>query len=63
MLKHKQHGFTMIELMIVVAIVSILATLTMPRFQMFQAKAKMTEGIANLKTLDTLLISSFFGKL
>jgi prepilin-type N-terminal cleavage/methylation domain-containing protein len=51
--KHMQ-GFTLIELMIVVAIISILATLALPRFQTFQAKAKRTEAVTNLRVVLTL---------
>ncbi len=51
--KH-QSGFTLIELMIVVAIVSILATLALPRFQVFQAKAKRSEATYNLGVIYKL---------
>ncbi|MGE6164522.1 pilin [Aeromonas rivipollensis] len=39
----KQSGFTLIELMIVVAIVAILAAIAMPAYQNYTKKAKMTE--------------------
>ncbi|MFQ2043793.1 prepilin-type N-terminal cleavage/methylation domain-containing protein [Aeromonas veronii] len=42
----KQSGFTLIELMIVVAIVAILAAVALPAYQNYTKKAKFTEIIA-----------------
>ncbi|MGR6759304.1 pilin [Aeromonas veronii] len=42
----KQSGFTLIELMIVVAIVAILAAVALPAYQNYTKKAKFTEVIA-----------------
>ena len=39
----RQTGFTLIELMIVVAIVAILAAIALPAYQNYTKKAKMTE--------------------
>jgi type IV pilus assembly protein PilA len=39
----RQSGFTLIELMIVVAIVAILAAIALPAYQNYTKKAKMTE--------------------
>jgi type IV pilus assembly protein PilA len=46
-------GFSLIELMIVVAIIGILATIAIPNFNRFQAKAKQSEAKGNLTGLYT----------
>lgn len=46
-------GFTLIELMIVVAIIAFLAMVSIPSFKRFLAKAKRTEAYMNLNALAT----------
>lgn len=46
-----EKGFSLIELMIVVAIIGILATVAIPNFQRFQAKARQSEGKGYLASL------------
>ena len=41
-----EHSFTLIELMIVVAIIGILAAVGIPAYQDYTAKARITKGIA-----------------
>jgi len=52
-MKALQKGFTLIELMIVVAIVGILAAIALPAYQDYMARAKMTEPMAKLDELKT----------
>ena len=46
-------GFTLIELMIVVAIIGILAAIAIPNFLKFQAKSRTTEARTNLGAIFT----------
>src|SRR3954466_5607784 len=51
-----QKGFTLIELMIVVAIIGILAAIAMPAYQDYTVRSKVTEGL-NLAAASKLAVA------
>ncbi|MGN4998569.1 MULTISPECIES: type IVa pilus major pilin TapA [Aeromonas] len=51
----KQSGFTLIELMIVVAIVAILAAVALPAYQTYTKKAKFTEVVSAVGPFKTAI--------
>ncbi|WP_275056046.1 pilin [Aeromonas allosaccharophila] len=58
----KQSGFTLIELMIVVAIVAILAAIALPAYQNYTKKARFTEVISATGALKTAVELCFADK-
>lgn len=53
MVRTNQKGFTLIELMIVVAIIGILAAIAIPNFLQYQLKAKTSEAKTNIGSIRT----------
>ena len=59
MLKRGQKGFTLIELMIVIAIIGILAAIALPQFAAYRKKAYNSAAVSDLKNFQTSMEAAF----
>ncbi|MGI0120020.1 pilin [Zooshikella sp. RANM57] len=55
----KQQGFTLIELMIVVAIIGILAAVAMPAYQNYTKRSRVANAISSVESVKTKMVEHY----
>ena len=58
-MRSNQKGFTLIELMIVVAIIGILAAVALPSYQDYIVRAKLSEGMLGASSVKVAIVDGF----
>ena len=57
--KYSERGFTLIELMVVVAIIAILAAIAMPQYQDYMARGRVAEGLTMAASAKLLVSEAY----
>ncbi|MBQ7567399.1 prepilin-type N-terminal cleavage/methylation domain-containing protein [bacterium] len=52
---YRRRGFTLVEMMIVIAIIGVIASIAVPSFMRSRAEGQLTGCVQNLKAIDTAL--------
>ena len=55
-----QSGFTLVELLVVVAIIAILAAIAIPQFSAYRAKAFNSAAESDLHNLKTMMEAAYY---
>lgn len=56
------HGYTLIELMLIVAIISIILVMALPLYQQYSTRARIAEGLSLATPFKTAVAETYLGK-